>query len=568
MNKRTKIRKIILLFSISLNILFFASPILPIYAADCPDGKVLIIGDSLAKGIGNQFGACSNVKNVAVEGSFTRDLAGQFNANPGYNTLIVMSGYNDAHANTPTQTSVGNLRSIYSQAKDQKMTVVALTEPTLGNAHPDKVSDINKEINNSGVTVLNSASMWATSGNVHNSNSYKEVANAIKNNNYPPGTGTSNGQTQTPAPTQTPIPSSTGTTPISSLDTTAPPPEFEPNPSSLVSGSTACEIWKNAFNLGISFIGVAALAGVIWGGFGYITSYGNQDKIKSAKDTIWGSVGGMFIGLFAYALFSLVNPYVLQCKIDAPFKLSISGATGQNPSGTGQQGQGQGQVDSSVYANAKKCSAQLQPSTELDPYFIEFGNLYGLDPHFLKATAQVESGQSTSRNFGPYGDGTSVSGAGGPMQFMPGTTDQYAPSNADPSCHSVVNKGNKLSAPFNSATATGYCNSSVNNYDPNCCTPCAMAIGSKNCQAFGDAQVNMKGCSRYAGACLNWMWDNKKEDIKMAAHFLADKYKRNGSYAKSACSYQGGGGDSCKYSNKVMSNFAKFCQQSGGTIEQ
>ncbi|MDD3887932.1 MAG: hypothetical protein PHN19_04105 [Patescibacteria group bacterium] len=333
----------------------------PVFAADCPQGNVAIIGDSLAVGIGGELKKkCPNLSVFATVGISTdKILNDKFNGNvkgKGYNTVMVMGGYNDAHGNIPSATTLNNLKSIYSQAKEENMNVVALTVPSLKNGHPEIVTQINSGINSSGVNVLDSASMWATSGNVHDNSSYVRVANEIINKNYAPGTGT--GQSQIP------VSDSTGTTPA--IDTTATAPTYEANPSSLISGSTACEIWKNAFNLGISFIGVAALAGVIWGGFGYITSYGNQEKITSAKETIWGSVAGMFIGLFAYVLFSLINPYVLQCKIEAPFKLSV------NSSGTTQgTGDGTTPVDSSVYANAKKCSAQLQANTALDPYFIE-----------------------------------------------------------------------------------------------------------------------------------------------------------------------------------------------------
>ncbi|MDD3888263.1 MAG: transglycosylase SLT domain-containing protein [Patescibacteria group bacterium] len=500
----TKIKKIILLFTIFLNILFFVSPVFA--AADCPQGKVVVIGDSLAVGIGGSLASgCPNVsyKETTKVGADTNEIVSQFNSikKKGYTTLIVMGGYNDAHGTIPVSTTLNNLNSIYSQAKAENMTVVALTVPTLANAHPDKVKDINIGITNSGASVLPAASMWATSGNVHNSNSYSQVANAIKNNNYPPGTGT--GQTPTTttpttndvkatckgtdsldqsqtkditfsttetdqnkiatgatdqcykecdtegwtnctatvssvtaqAPTQTPVSDSTGTTP--GIDTTATAPTYEANPASLISGSTACEIWKNAFNLGISFIGVAALAGIFWGGFGYITSYGNQEKITSAKETIWGSVAGMFIGLFAYVLFSLINPYVLQCKIEAPFKLSVN--TSGTTQGTGDGTIPGGNIPGAQVGDLGKCTKNYDPNNSGSHGYGQIiqaaSQRFGVDPYYVESTIQHES------NF----DNAVVSPAGARTmgQFMPNTFAAAAKKwggEIDSSCFNPINK--------------------------------------------------------------------------------------------------------------------------------
>lgn len=406
--------------------MFFVSPVFA--AADCPQGNVAIIGDSLAVGIGGELKKkCPNLSVFATVGISTdKILNDKFNSSvkgKGYNTVMVMGGYNDAHGNIPATTTLNNLKSIYSQAKEENMTVVALTVPSLKNGHPEIVTQINSGINSSGVTVLDSAGMWATSGNVHDTSSYVRVANEIINKNYAPGTGT--GQSQTP------VSDSTGTTPA--IDTTATAPTYEANPASLISGSTACEIWKNAFNLGISFIGVAALAGIIWGGFGYITSYGNQEKITSAKETIWGSVAGMFIGLFAYVLFSLINPYVLQCKIEAPFK--TSGTT----QGTGDGTIPGGNIPGAQVGDLGKCTKNYDPNNSGSHGYGQIiqaaSQRFGVDPYYVESTIQHES------NF----DNAVVSPAGARTmgQFMPNTFAAAAKKwggEIDSSCFNPINK--------------------------------------------------------------------------------------------------------------------------------
>ncbi len=53
--------------------------------------------------------------------------------------------------------------------------------------------------------------------------------------------------------------------------------------------------------------GIVAFGYVIWGGIQYVTSQGEPDKTKKAKDTIMNAVIGMIIAMFATAIVSFVG---------------------------------------------------------------------------------------------------------------------------------------------------------------------------------------------------------------------------------------------------------------------
>ncbi|MFA6295909.1 MAG: GDSL-type esterase/lipase family protein [Patescibacteria group bacterium] len=631
----SKIKKIIYSFIIFLNILFFASPILPTYAAGCPEGKVAVIGDSLTVGYGPRLKAkCPKVDVFAKSGaetSFIKGLLEQNVLNGGYNQVIIFAGVNDANNLKSPANIEKNLADMYKEAKDKNIAVTAITIPYWTELATDRkgqqkkqiISEVNTWIQQNAPNTI-TAPTWVEK--LHSGTNYTNLIAKIMSASLPatqttttptptpiaPTTPTTNDvkatckgtdsldQSQTKditfsttetdqskiatgasdqcykecdtegwtncsatvnsvtaqAPTQTPIPGSDGSTPATGVDTTAQAPTFEPNPSSLVSGSTACEIWKNAFNLGISFIGVAALAGVIWGGFGYITSYGNQEKIKSAKETIWGSVGGMFIGLFAYVLFSLVNPYVLQCKIDAPFKLSISGATGQNPSGTGTQGQGQGQGGTLLSGSASdlgKCAKTYDTNNKSNRYTQIVENAartYNVDPFFLESTLDHESSfdnGAVNKNSGTLSMG----------QFMPGTFDAAASEwskstgkSVEQSCLNEISSG-----PVD--PNAGYCSKKRN----------------PNCPAY----------ISYSPRCKQWVKDHSNEMVEIVAVHLKQLLRNipTDNYACVAAGYfsgAGGGRTWCKdpnmpgwkeedraevnkYVNKAATLYNKACQR-------
>lgn len=73
----------------------------------------------------------------------------------------------------------------------------------------------------------------------------------------------------------------------------------------------APELYGRVIRLLLGFTGVASLLFFIWGGIEFLTSRGNQDKIKSGRDTIVWAVIGLFVSFSSY----IILRYVIQSII-------------------------------------------------------------------------------------------------------------------------------------------------------------------------------------------------------------------------------------------------------------
>jgi heme/copper-type cytochrome/quinol oxidase subunit 2 len=56
----------------------------------------------------------------------------------------------------------------------------------------------------------------------------------------------------------------------------------------------------------MTFLGIIAVAIILWGGFQWLTAAGNQDRIESAKKTIIAGIIGLIIILAAFAIVTFV----------------------------------------------------------------------------------------------------------------------------------------------------------------------------------------------------------------------------------------------------------------------
>lgn len=56
----------------------------------------------------------------------------------------------------------------------------------------------------------------------------------------------------------------------------------------------------------LGLVGVLALAGIVYGGFLYITSGGNQDRIEEGKRAVFYSIVGVVIVGLAYAILAFI----------------------------------------------------------------------------------------------------------------------------------------------------------------------------------------------------------------------------------------------------------------------
>ncbi len=60
----------------------------------------------------------------------------------------------------------------------------------------------------------------------------------------------------------------------------------------------------------LTLIGLVALLFIVFAGVKYILSAGNEEKMKSAKDSFSSAVIGLAIALLAYGILSVIN-YIL-----------------------------------------------------------------------------------------------------------------------------------------------------------------------------------------------------------------------------------------------------------------
>ena len=67
----------------------------------------------------------------------------------------------------------------------------------------------------------------------------------------------------------------------------------------------------NATNWLLGFVGMIAVLVIIWGGINYLGSVGDEDRIRTAKNTIkWGLMGVIIAG-FAYAIVNVIVTTIL-----------------------------------------------------------------------------------------------------------------------------------------------------------------------------------------------------------------------------------------------------------------
>lgn len=67
-----------------------------------------------------------------------------------------------------------------------------------------------------------------------------------------------------------------------------------------------------AINWILGFVGLVAVLMIIWGGFQYLTSAGNQDQARSGKDTIKFALMGLVVAGIAYALVNVIVGTILK----------------------------------------------------------------------------------------------------------------------------------------------------------------------------------------------------------------------------------------------------------------
>ena len=181
---------------------------------------------------------------------------------------------------------------------------------------------------------------------------------------------------------------------------------FQYAPMETIPGSTApkdfCEYIQAVYKFGIWTVGIAAMFMIMFGGYAYILSAGNNASMQKAKGFIFDALIGMTIALTAYLLLYIINPELLEIKIFCEPATTPPGPTQITPS-------------------AQESGAQPLPPTQLatdcENYEDAFKNASNGDPNLkclLIAIANQESGCNPNS--------VSSHNACGMMQIKPGST--------------------------------------------------------------------------------------------------------------------------------------------------
>lgn len=62
------------------------------------------------------------------------------------------------------------------------------------------------------------------------------------------------------------------------------------------------QITVNTIKWALSFLGLVAVVMIIWGGFMWMTSAGNEERVRKAKDILKAAIIGMIVVLISWVL--------------------------------------------------------------------------------------------------------------------------------------------------------------------------------------------------------------------------------------------------------------------------
>ena len=68
------------------------------------------------------------------------------------------------------------------------------------------------------------------------------------------------------------------------------------------------EYVKYIFNFAVAIVGIVAVAVFIWGGYIFLTSSGDLNKLKDGKDRLISALLGMLVLFSSYILLTTINP--------------------------------------------------------------------------------------------------------------------------------------------------------------------------------------------------------------------------------------------------------------------
>ena len=80
---------------------------------------------------------------------------------------------------------------------------------------------------------------------------------------------------------------------------------------------TVTEYVRYIYLFGLGLVGIAALGGLVYGGFMYMLS-GTITSKDEAKKWIWGAISGLILALAAYLILNTINPDLVNLQLILP----------------------------------------------------------------------------------------------------------------------------------------------------------------------------------------------------------------------------------------------------------
>jgi len=244
------------------------------------------------------------------------------------------------------------------------------------------------------------------------------------------------------------------------------------------------------YKFGIWAVGFVALFMLVFGGYTYITSAGNNSSMETAKRIITDAIVGVIMALTAYLLLYVINPDLVKMKKLAPVA-GVAAPTTTTPTGAPQPPGTQGGNCNYTQPTAGQdicagvsCTNGNCNTSAYDSLIAKYAGINNLDPKLVKSVLCNESGGNPSA--------TSDHNACGLMQVMPRSGAGCA---AD-------SRGNLTDPETNIRIGTEmlkglYSQTSIQNYST--VTPNQMVFAAYNCCSNGD---NPNAPSRDCGSSV------------------------------------------------------------------
>lgn len=83
----------------------------------------------------------------------------------------------------------------------------------------------------------------------------------------------------------------------------------------LVTEGSVQSIIVNAIQFATSLLGIVALAVLIWAGFQYMTSIGNDDQMNKAKKTAFWAVAGLVVAASSFLILQAISSVFLYGRL-------------------------------------------------------------------------------------------------------------------------------------------------------------------------------------------------------------------------------------------------------------